>query len=57
MLFGTKEPTTIGGLLFVFLGAYLTKVRNFPPGRVSVWEEEERAACGRSAKNLRLRQR
>jgi hypothetical protein len=33
--------------LFVFVGAYLTRVRNFLPGRVSVWEEEERAVCGR----------
>ena len=47
MLFSMWVPTTIGGLLFVFPGAYLTNVRNFPPGRVSVWEEEERMVrCG-----------
>jgi hypothetical protein len=39
--------------LFVFVGAYLTKVRNFPPGRVSVWEEEERTVYGRSAKKFK----
>ena len=40
--FVCSSRTTIGGLLSISLGAYLTKVRNFRPGYGSVWEEEER---------------
>src|SRR5277367_3799171 len=48
-----RGHTTIGGLLFVFKEAYLTRVRNFRPGRVSVWEEEERAVHRVVRQNLK----
>jgi hypothetical protein len=39
------DRTTIGGLFFISIEAYLNKARNFRPGRGSVWEEEERPVC------------
>lgn len=38
-----QDCTTNVGLLIVFKGAYLTRVRNFLPGCVSVREEAKRA--------------